>query len=105
MRPLGSPSPLAPTIGRGGTSEGEGSSAGQRPGTMYVGMVASTKLHKSAVKRNRMRRRCREALRTVVREHADLPTCQLLICPRSSSLDAPYAVLEEDVRAFLSVLR
>ncbi|MCH8869754.1 MAG: ribonuclease P protein component, partial [Chloroflexi bacterium] len=36
----------------------------------YVGTQASTKLHKSAVKRNRMRRRCREALRLYCKDHA-----------------------------------
>ena len=104
---------------------------------IYVGTLASTKLDKSAVRRNRMRRRCREALRTVIlqkmrklkklSEDAGLvgpaaedtaegkggsvggtplggpPTItQLLIAPRSSSLDAPFAALEQDIENFLS---
>ncbi|OGJ54541.1 hypothetical protein A3D11_01730 [Candidatus Peribacteria bacterium RIFCSPHIGHO2_02_FULL_49_16] len=73
-----------------------------REARLYVGTVASTKLHKSAVKRNRMRRRCREALRKVVREQEKFPTCQLLICPRSTSLHAPFVEIENDIRAFLS---
>ena len=72
---------------------------------LYVGTFASTKLHKSAVVRNRMRRRCREALRIVVHERDTLPTAQLLVCPRSASLKAPFVILQEDVKAFLATLR
>ena len=71
---------------------------------LYVGTSASLKLHKSAVKRNRMRRRCREALRTVVLSQEKLPTLQLLITPRSTSLDATFADIQDDVRAFLSTV-
>lgn len=79
---------------------------GAIPGTraIYAGTVASAKLHKSAVKRNRMRRRCREALRTAVREREDLATVQLLILPRSSSLDCAFPEIQQDIRSFLSVL-
>jgi len=72
---------------------------------VYVGTFASTKLHKSAVARNRMRRRCREALRVIVKESEILPTVQLLIAPRSASLDASFQDIEGDVRTFLSSLR
>jgi ribonuclease P protein component len=71
---------------------------------LYIGTFASTKLHKSAVKRNRMRRRCREALRTAVQKRDDLPTAQLLLCPRIASLESSFAVIEEDVQMFLSLL-
>ena len=71
---------------------------------IYVGTMASAKLHKSAVKRNRMRRRCREALRIAVRECDNIPTVQLLIAPRSSSLDCAYADIQTDVRTFLTVI-
>lgn len=71
---------------------------------LYVGTVASTKLHKSAVKRNRMRRRCREALRTIVQNRTDLPTTQLLMSPRIASLDSPFELIVADVQTFLSAL-
>ena len=71
---------------------------------LYVGTVASTKLHKSAVKRNRMRRRCREALRVLLKEWPDLAPAQLLIVPRSSSLDAPFPDIQRDIRMFLTIL-
>jgi ribonuclease P protein component len=76
-----------------------------KPG-LYVGVVTSAKLHKSAVKRNRMRRRAREALRLVCQER-DAPTApiRLLLFPRSSSLSAPFDELQEDARRFLFSLR
>ncbi len=72
---------------------------------LFIGMLASTKLDKSAVKRNRMRRRCREAFRLVV---ADMPktnsSMQLLVSPRSSSLTCDFSALQDDARRFLSLL-
>jgi len=69
---------------------------------VYAGTYASVKLHKSAVKRNRMRRRCREALRREVKERDILPTIQLLMTPRSSSLSCDFSDIQADVRSFLS---
>lgn len=71
---------------------------------LYVGTLASAKLHKSAVVRNRMRRRVREALRTIVRERDGLPSAQLLLRPRSASLDAPFEDIRADVLVFLTLL-
>lgn len=74
-----------------------------RPGAaaVYMGTLASAKLDKSAVKRNRMRRRCREALRLSLPDFPRLPVLQLLIMPRSSSLKAPFDQIRADIRAFL----
>jgi ribonuclease P protein component len=72
---------------------------------VYVGTFASTKLDKSAVRRNRMRRRCREALRTELKNQSKLPTIQLLLSPRSRSLECDFAEIVSDVRAFLSSVR
>jgi ribonuclease P protein component len=69
----------------------------------YVGMIASTRLDRSAVKRNRMRRRCREAFRIALKNLSIAPTTQLLIGPRSSSLKAPFAALARDIEAFLRI--
>ncbi len=69
---------------------------------VYVGSYASTKLHKSAVKRNRMRRRCREGLREAVKARETLPVLQLLLTPRSASLECDYADIRADAQAFLS---
>lgn len=74
-----------------------------RPG-LYVGTFASVKLHKSAVVRNRMRRRIREALRTFLQKQTEAPSAQLLLTPRSASLKAPFRDIETDVSVFLSLL-
>jgi len=71
---------------------------------LYVGTAASKKLHKSAVKRNRMRRRCREALRTAVKEANGISTVQLLVSPRSSSLTCDFTDIKSDVCSFLSII-
>jgi len=75
------------------------------PETMaiYVGTAASVKLDKSAVKRNRMRRRCREALRREIKERTKVPTIQLLISPRAASLSCDFDDIKEDVVTFLSM--
>ncbi len=75
----------------------------EAPG-IYFGSLASAKLEKSAVRRNRMRRRCREAWRLTLRDYTIPSAHQLLISPRSSSLKAPFAELQHDVRRFLSTL-
>jgi len=87
---------------------------------LYVGLLTSAKLHKSAVKRNRMRRRCREAMRVTLKAISDkrlamssdkltayrlpLTACQLLIIPRFSSLSADFRELIADIDRFLSSL-
>jgi ribonuclease P protein component len=75
-------------------------------GSVYVGSFAGAKLDKSAVRRNRMRRRCKEAFRLGLAktDRALPPTC-LLISPRSSSLDCAFDELERDAISFLSTLR
>jgi ribonuclease P protein component len=59
---------------------------------LYIGVQASTKLHKSAVKRNRMRRRCREALRIAAMDFQGLDG-ELILRPRSSSLECAFEEL------------
>lgn len=69
---------------------------------LYIGTYAPIKLHKSAVKRNKMRRRCREALRTHIKNIEKIPTVQLLICPRSSSLDCDFSLIQKDIEKLVS---
>jgi ribonuclease P protein component len=71
---------------------------------IYLGTYASAALDASAVRRNRMRRRVREALRLGIDAAPETPTIQLLVSPRSASLDAPFPVLQEDVMSFLRTL-
>jgi ribonuclease P protein component len=72
--------------------------------TLYLGTFASAALHKSAVRRNRMRRRCREALGAAIKAQPDICTAQLLVSPRSASLDAPFPLIQSEADAFLAVL-
>lgn len=76
------------------------------PETMavYIGTAASVRLDKSAVRRNRMRRRCREAFRITLKSHKKLPTIQLLVTPRTASLDCVFEDIVFDVESFLSQL-
>jgi len=75
------------------------------PSAIFLGTYAPQTLHASAVKRNRMRRRCREAFRLVLREYTSpFPSVQVLVCPRSASLSAPFTDILADVRHFLSLL-
>ena len=74
------------------------------PEGLRVGLVTSAKLDKSAVKRNRMRRRCREALRITARPMESMPSTQLLVFPRSSSLSSPFGELEADAEALIRFL-
>jgi ribonuclease P protein component len=69
---------------------------------IYVGTVASARLDASAVRRNRMRRRCREALRLALKKTAALPSHQLLLLPRSSSLRCDFEELSTDASIFLT---
>mgnify|MGYP001230991635 CR=1 FL=1 len=71
---------------------------------LYVGTFASTRLSKSAVKRNRMRRRCREALRRTTKDRKTLPTAQVLLSPRKASLECPFEDILADVEEFLKRL-
>lgn len=70
----------------------------------YIGSVTSAKLHKSAVTRNRMRRRCREALRLAAKQTTESPSVQLLLLPRSSSLTADFDALSKDAHSLLRSL-
>ncbi|TSC80628.1 MAG: ribonuclease P protein component [Candidatus Peregrinibacteria bacterium Gr01-1014_25] len=71
---------------------------------LFIGTVVPASLDKSAVRRNRMRRRCREAMRTIIRDGAPVPTAQLLLLPRSASLNAPFPELQAQARALLTAL-
>jgi ribonuclease P protein component len=77
----------------------------QTPSTgLYLGSFAPSSLNKSAVKRNYMRRRCREALRQTVEEFAHLPSMQILVSPRIASHSAPFDDILSDAQAFFSTL-
>ena len=71
---------------------------------IFMGTFGSSRLSKSAVERNRMRRRCREAWRLTLKTAQCSGSAQLLVCPRFASLKAPFEAMLADVRAFLPLL-
>lgn len=71
---------------------------------VLVGTFASARVSKSAVVRNRMRRRVREAMRLSLKDMTEKQPTQLLLCPRAASLDAPFDDLLAEARTFLSQL-
>ncbi|MDO8468279.1 MAG: ribonuclease P protein component [Candidatus Peribacter sp.] len=75
------------------------------PQGLYIGTFAPLSLSKRAVERNRMRRRCREALRITLQKETAFPAFQLLVSPRSSSLSCDFTDILTDVRSFLTLLR
>lgn len=68
--------------------------------TVFIGSYAPVALHKHAVKRNRMRRRCKEALLYTLKLHKKMPTVQLLLAPKLSSLEADYDLIKTDMNRF-----
>ena len=71
---------------------------------IYVGTLASTKLDKSAVKRNRMRRRCREALRKAVIDWPAFGPVQIVLAPKKQSLDCSWSEIEADILNLLQII-
>lgn len=63
--------------------------------------VASPRSVGSAVRRNRARRRVREAIRTALRERATAPGADLFVLARAAAVDAPSDALRGAVRAQL----
>ncbi|AWN24465.1 ribonuclease P protein component [Deinococcus irradiatisoli] len=63
-----------------------------------IGIVVPKKTLKLAVKRNRVRRRVREALRTL----PGLPPCRATIHPNAAALGAPFAELQAALGQALS---
>lgn len=70
----------------------------------YLGTYASVRLNASSVARNRMRRRCREAVRLAVQRAETLPVAQVLMTPKSASATCAFSAIQEDVAMFLRVL-
>ena len=70
----------------------------------YLGTFASSRLHAGAVQRNRMRRRCREALRITLAGHPEMSTVQALLTPKIQSLSCDFDLIVRDVTAFLALL-
>ncbi len=69
-------------------------------GPTKIGIVVSNKVHKSATKRNRIKRLYRESLRTKVNEFGD--NLWVVVYPQLKSLERTYEEISADVNSLLS---
>lgn len=67
-----------------------------------VGIVVPKKVLKHATKRNRARRRIREALRTL--PEGSLPACHAVIYPQPEVLNMPFSSLQEGLKKGFGIL-
>ena len=81
-------------------------------GKLFVGTPASKKLDKSAVRRNKMRRRCRESLRVTLKNitsktsktSTSSTSLRLILTPKYSSLTCDFEELIKASEALISHL-
>jgi ribonuclease P protein component len=66
-------------------------------GVLRIGYTVTKKTESSAVKRNRIKRRLREAAKAVLPVHAK-ESCDYVLIGRSGSATRPFASLCEDLR-------
>ncbi|WP_261664859.1 ribonuclease P protein component [Deinococcus sp. Marseille-Q6407] len=66
-----------------------------------IGIVVPKKVLKHAVDRNRVRRRVREALRTLPQQGQPLPACRAILFPTEAALHAPFTELQQALAAAL----
>lgn len=71
---------------------------------MCIGVRTPKQLSAKAVERNRMRRRCREAIRVSLAQPEKIPAVLLVVTPKSSSLRAPFTELQLDAQQLLLIL-
>lgn len=72
---------------------------------LKIGFIVSVKTEKSAVKRNRVKRRIREIIRLFLKENRIRPGYHIAFMAKSESIGAPYADIEESVREVLHKAR
>lgn len=64
--------------------------------TIRVGITITKKIYKSAVKRNRIKRRLRALSKDIIADNGEL-THDYVLIGRPSTLDAPYDTLKKDL--------
>lgn len=72
------------------------------PAVLRAAFVVSNKVARQAVQRNRVRRRLREALRSLMREHGPITGRDLILIAAPSAVDATYWQLYEELRTLLN---
>ena len=69
---------------------------------LKLAIAAGLKVHKSAVKRNRVRRQIREALRLLLKDGLIKNGYYILVVARKDVLDKDYAEISAEVKVLLS---
>lgn len=66
-----------------------------------IGFVVSKKVHKRAVKRNRIKRLARECLRVMLKENCDLRWKSLIFQARNKALEADYNQVYNSIKTLI----
>jgi ribonuclease P protein component len=68
---------------------------------LKIGFVVGKKVHKSAVKRNRVKRQMREVVRLLLKDNTIRVGSMIIFMAKSSILEASYGDIEKDIKALL----
>ena len=69
---------------------------------LKLAIAAGLKVHKSAVKRNRVRRQIREALRLLIKDGKIKNGYYILVVAKKDVLDKDYAEISQEIKVLLS---
>lgn len=80
------------------------------PNCAKIGFVVSTKIHKRAVQRNRIKRVARETLRLIFKENQELASVlnkymSFVVVAKSSAVEASNNELREDILSAISKIK
>lgn len=75
---------------------------GYKTDDLKIGFVVGKKVHKSAVKRNRIKRQMREVVRLLLKEGRLKQGFLLFLAAKPTALDKTYEELAHDITAVLS---
>ena len=69
---------------------------------LKLAIAAGLKVHKSAVKRNRVRRQIREAIRLLIKDGRIKNGYYILVVAKKDTLDKDYAEISQEIKVLLS---
>lgn len=69
---------------------------------LKLAIAAGLKVHKSAVKRNRVRRQIREAIRLLIKDGRIKNGYYILVVAKKDSLDKDYAEISQEIKVLLN---
>ena len=69
---------------------------------LKLAIAAGLKVHKSAVKRNRVRRQIREAIRLLIKDGRIKNGYYILVVAKKDTLDKDYAEISQEIKVLLN---